>query len=398
MAIVQISRIQHRRGVSENLPQLAVGEIGLAVDTRRVYIGNGGTDAPQIENIELLTANSDLLDSADTYTYKGAAAGYNVTTGTTANSPITRTMQQKFDDFVSVRDFGAVGDGSTDDTTAINRALYELFSRSNNSEIRRSLFFPAGIYIVSNIIKIPTYAKLYGEGFDSSIIKCTTAGGDAVAMTSDALQQVDGSVGAGSAALPGNNVIDGLTFWAAVGGIDTFVVNQAQHVTFTNCRFRGNESTVPSVTGRAVMKLESSTTRETEHVTFLGCIFNNSPEGVVADHDMNSITFSGCNFETLFKGLKIGEFRTGTTPAVDGPQGIKVTNSLFDNIYNRAIHVYYGPGFTSANNTFKDVANNNLGSGNASTHVIDYASAGMHSIGDDFERPDADLTSGTLRV
>ena len=51
MAIVQISRIQHRRGVAENLPQLAVGELGLAVDTRRLYIGNGGSDAPQIENI-----------------------------------------------------------------------------------------------------------------------------------------------------------------------------------------------------------------------------------------------------------------------------------------------------------------------------------------------------------
>jgi hypothetical protein len=71
---------------------------------------------------------------------------------------------------------------------------------------------------------------------------------------------------------------------------------------------------------------------------------------------------------------------------------------LFDDIYNRAIHVYFGPGFTSANNTFKDCANNNLGSGNASTHVIEYDGVGMHSIGDDFERPDADVTSSTKRV
>jgi len=398
MAIVQISRIQHRRGVADNLPQLAVGEIGLAVDTRRIYIGNGGTDAPQIENIELLTANSDLLDSADTYTYKGAAAGYNATTGTTANDPVTRTMQQKYDDFASVKDFGATGDGVTDDTAAINRALFQLFSRATNTEIRRSLYFPAGTYIVSDILKIPPYAKLWGEGFDSSIIKCTTAGGDAVAMTSDALQQTDGSVGASGAALPGNVVIDGITFWAATTGIEAFVVNQAKHMTFLNCRFRGNESSVPTSTGRASVKIESSTTRESEHVQFLGCIFNNSPFGVVADNDMSSITFTGCQFDTLFKGLKIGEGRTGVAPSVDGPRGVKVTNSLFDDIYNRAIHVYYGPGFTSANNTFKDCANNNLGSGNASTHVIEYAGVGMHSIGDDFERPDADQTTTTLRV
>ena len=141
MAVVQISRIQHRRGVADNLPQLAVGELGLAVDTRRLYIGNGGTDAPKIENIELLTANSNLLDSADTYTYKGTASGYTATTGATANDPVTRTMQQKFDDHASVKDFGATGDGVTDDTAAINRALFELFSRAVNTEIRRALFF-----------------------------------------------------------------------------------------------------------------------------------------------------------------------------------------------------------------------------------------------------------------
>ena len=41
MAIVQISRIQHRRGLKEELPQLAAGELGWAVDSQELYIGNG---------------------------------------------------------------------------------------------------------------------------------------------------------------------------------------------------------------------------------------------------------------------------------------------------------------------------------------------------------------------
>ena len=41
MAIEQISRIQVRRGLQENLPTLAPGELGWAVDTRKLYIGNG---------------------------------------------------------------------------------------------------------------------------------------------------------------------------------------------------------------------------------------------------------------------------------------------------------------------------------------------------------------------
>ena len=400
MAIVQISRIQHRRGVSDNLPQLAVGELGLAVDTKRVYIGNGGTDAPQIENIELLTSSSNLLDSADSYSYEGVAAGYTATTGVSAASPTTRTLQRKLDDMASVKDFGAKGDGSTDDTDAINRALFQLFTRALNTEIRRSLYFPAGTYIVTDVIKIPTFAKLVGEGHNSSIIKGTSATPDCVAMTSDSLQQIDGSVGTSGAISPGDIAIDGITFFASQDTVDAFVVNQAQTVTFTNCRFQGFNTSVPTGTGnnQTALKLESSSTRTTEHVHCIGCVFTGANFLVNANNDMRSITFSGCDFTTAFKGFKIGESITGSAPSILGPRGVKVTSSLFDDIHNRGIHLYAGPGFTSAFNTFMDVANNDLGSGNASTHVIEFAAGDSQSIGDSFERPDGDITTTTRRV
>ena len=41
MPIVQISRIQHRRGKATDLPQLAAGELGWSVDDQKLYIGNG---------------------------------------------------------------------------------------------------------------------------------------------------------------------------------------------------------------------------------------------------------------------------------------------------------------------------------------------------------------------
>ena len=44
MAIVSISRIQIRRGrkgQGSGLPQLAGGELGWAVDTQELFIGNG---------------------------------------------------------------------------------------------------------------------------------------------------------------------------------------------------------------------------------------------------------------------------------------------------------------------------------------------------------------------
>lgn len=63
MAIVQISRITNRKGLQENLPQLAGAELGWSVDSRRLYIGNGTLQegAPVIGNTEILTEFSEIV-------------------------------------------------------------------------------------------------------------------------------------------------------------------------------------------------------------------------------------------------------------------------------------------------------------------------------------------------
>ena len=73
MAITQISRIQHRRGLKESLPQLAAGEFGWAVDTQELFIGNGTvTDgAPEIGNTKIITEDDNILTTANTYTLRG---------------------------------------------------------------------------------------------------------------------------------------------------------------------------------------------------------------------------------------------------------------------------------------------------------------------------------------
>ena len=59
MAIVQISQITVRKGLSTDLPQLAGGEFGWSEDTRQLFIGNGQIPptggAPVIGNTEILT-------------------------------------------------------------------------------------------------------------------------------------------------------------------------------------------------------------------------------------------------------------------------------------------------------------------------------------------------------
>lgn len=62
MAVIQISKIQVRRGLQENLPQLASGEMGWSIDERRLFIGNGtlSEGAPEIGNTEILTIYSPI--------------------------------------------------------------------------------------------------------------------------------------------------------------------------------------------------------------------------------------------------------------------------------------------------------------------------------------------------
>jgi pectin methylesterase-like acyl-CoA thioesterase len=173
VAIVQISQITNRKGLQQDLPQLAGAELGWSTDARRLWIGNGtiADGAPVVGNTEILTEFSDILDLASTYTYKGDAAGYTVQTGPTPGTPISQSLQSWFDQWATVTDFGAVGNGVTDDTDAINRALQQIYCREVNPQIRRALFFPAGVYRITGTIFIPPYATLYGEGKNNSVIQ-----------------------------------------------------------------------------------------------------------------------------------------------------------------------------------------------------------------------------------
>jgi len=171
MAIVQISRIQHRRGLADNLPQLSHAELGWVTDSRSLYIGNGPTSsgAPIVGNTQVLTEHSNIVSLLN-YTYEGNATS-TVQTGATSGTPTVRKLQDRLDDYVSVIDFGASGNGAVDDTAAINRAMYELFVKDTTQKARRSLYFPAGVYKVTAPIKLPTWATIFGDGPGKTLIQ-----------------------------------------------------------------------------------------------------------------------------------------------------------------------------------------------------------------------------------
>jgi len=358
LAIVQISQIANRKGLAVDLPQLVGGELGWSVDTRQLWIGNGTLEegAPVVGNTEILTQFSDILGFANTYTYKGQAAGYTVQTGNTAGTPVTNSLQSWLDQWASVLDFGAVGDGVTDDTAAINRALYQLYCRESNPQIRRSLFFPAGVYRVTGSINIPPYATLYGEGNNNSLIVMDAGVSAYVAQTADSLQQTGVNIGDGGQTPPQSITITNMGFKHLDPTGSIFLVQDANNVTFQGVGFRGTSTTanlVSDTNGSIGVSFASTNALICENVTFSNCVFSGLVWASYSDQQIKGITFSESNLNTLYTGF---EFGTGTL-SNGGPTGVRIVGNVFDNIYSQGLMIGAISLNASGYNIFYDVGN-----------------------------------------
>lgn len=444
MAILQISRITQRKGILDDLPQpLAGAEFGWAVDQRRLFIGNGelAEGAPVVGNTEILTEFSDVLALSGAYTYSGLeATGYAVQTGATSGSPVTQSLQNWLDQFASVKDFGATGDGVTDDTAAINRALLQLYCRQNNPQIRRSLFFPAGTYLITDTILIPPHARLYGEGSDSSIILFQSnpwvsftpyAQGvlvyyatndryyrslsavpvedsigaailptnttywveedlpEYVVRTADSLQQTGSNILSNSATRPENVEVQSMAWKTVNFGNDSarshniLLVERAEQISFKECTFDGPFTTNNGNTtfdDLSAVKFASTSALITRQVIFDDCKFSGCTYGFNTDQQVQAVTVSNSYFDSLTQGIVLGSL----TPVDGGPIGFRILNNIFDNVYAEGIVIQGVKLNATGYNTFLNVGNhiNTV----AQTPVIDIDANNNISVGDMFER------------
>ena len=399
MAIVQVSQITNRKGLQENLPQLAGAELGWAVDSRRLFIGNGTLEegAPVIGNTEVLTEFSDIVATSP-YTYSDSVVGYSAQTGPTPSDPVVRTVQAKLDDFASVRDFGATGDGSTDDTAAINRALYQLYCREANTQVRRTLYFPAGTYVVTETIIIPTYAKLVGEGADCTIIQLAESVDISsltayVARFGDSLQQTGVNIGNNGATPPQNIEISSMTFQSLVI-TDVFLVQDATQCYFDSVNFIGPFRIVDIINPAfdpggaddiAGVRFASTNTLACTQITLDKCAFEGVAYGINTDQQIQSVTVSNSNFLRLWQGIVLG---TGTV-VNGGATGFRAVQNIFNNVYAEGI-VYDDVSLNaSAYNIFYNVGYS-IGSSTPTYSVIRFGNDNNVSISDMFERSSAD--------
>jgi hypothetical protein len=83
---------------------------------------------------------------------------------------VTRSVQSKLRDTVSVKDYGAVGDGVVDDTAAIQAAV----------DAAKTVYFPAGSYKFSRILIRHNNCALVGDGQFRTFLASTVTTGAAI--------------------------------------------------------------------------------------------------------------------------------------------------------------------------------------------------------------------------
>ena len=301
------------------------------------------SDAAVSAQIPAASARASKFLSFDASGIPVATIGTDATTATFLQSgtgAVTRSVNDKLRDFVSVKDFGALGDGVTDDTAAIQLAI-------NASD---ALIFPEGDYKVTSrlnvnksmTIRVDGNIQTTGYQYQSnppSIFYVTadnvliegggTLSGPGV-FTHAVITSIDFIPSLIKISSSDNVTIRGLTF---VDGPQACVIYlDSDHVKIAGCTFIGgdtvaNNKDTPNVGG----------------INYYGVYCYSSDYSIISNNrfmdDASGNTFA----EAIF--MYITNYS-------------EVTGNFFKNIVDHDLYMYHPSGTTTGLNNYNIVSNN----------------------------------------
>jgi len=346
LAVVQISKIQIRRGQknsSSGVPQLSSAELAWAVDTQELYIGNGSVQegAPYVGNTKVLTEHDNILELVGSYTFASDDPAVTLST--------PRSLLSKIDEIhVSVADFGAVADGSTDNVTAFENALTDLF-RNSDDTYKKVLVVPNGEYLFTSDLEIPSNAIVRGETESGAILNFDTANIRFVTSTGDGL------INFSSTNRPENINISNLTIKRSSGQtVITGMKNSVfENVVWNGEYVLGNQVNSLATESSAVFWGNDIAGIRTDNITFKNCNFKSNSlsikctQTIVAD---TSVKITGCKFFINDTGIYIG----GVT---DQGNIWDIRDCYFEEIATSAFHSTNGTGTKIQRCNFKKCGN-----------------------------------------
>jgi parallel beta-helix repeat protein len=215
------------------------------IRTQNGYIVRNGTPARLYTSLEDFSLTVKNRNGVIVLTVLDATSDSNLTTALAASSGSSligflqaganaqaRTVQSKLRDVVSVKDFGAVGDGVADDTAAIQAAI----------NAGNGVFFPTGTYLVSAQINLKANLLLQGEGGSKIVLKVGVTPyvlrGDAVNNFTMRDLEIEGN---------------------GAAGFSTVYITNSTNVTIENCKITKSGSIAILVIGCVFAKVENCT-------------------------------------------------------------------------------------------------------------------------------------------
>ncbi len=407
MAVVQISKIQIRRGQEnqDGIPQLASGEMAWAVDTQRLYIGNGAVSegSPQVGNTRIVTTADNLLDIADRYVYKVNDPSIN--TSGDSNFPIIRSLQERLDERVTAEAYG-IFSSNDDQTAAIQHAIDNLFLNAETKfgqASRVTLEFGPGIYYFNSTIFIPSHCRIVGAGIQKTVFQFTGQNTAAFEFINDDSTPIsretslDPLPGASSFTLinqPKHCLLKGFTVNTGDPTITAIKCNAVRDSVFEDLELTGgfgDSSISTNSMGVGLYALSALVTcqrNKFNRITYDGFTY-----GVWSKYDILNNTFTDSTFLNCQYGVNFGTGASGGVGQVYGPRKNTVSNSYFDNVDRQGILVTKGYGNQSRGNTFVNVGNDGGSNNNNVYSQIKFVTQGNSTVQDNFDRS-LDLTSG----
>ena len=352
MAITSISRIQHRRGLKADLPvNLAEGEFGWCLDTRELFIGNGPGYGL---NSQILTeySNNDQLVK---HQYVGPT-GIPAVTHLPNLPPTIRSLGSKLDERVSVKDYGAIGNGIADDTAAINLAITDRYKSAvlngNSPKMARvALYFPSGRYRITSPIVILPYLHIIGDGQHNTEIFMDNLTATCVATTGDSLGQTDVNIGANAAITPNGITISHIALTQSNKTGDVLDIWRTTNIDLFHVTLEGHYvQSDGSINGTASLRVRSNgALLPCSMINATNCHFSHSVYAFASSNIndyCNFVSFVGCYFTYCYTAIL-------TTANINN---IKTTSSMFEYIDSFAVNVVGSTGVTSIGNNYANVA------------------------------------------
>jgi len=344
VAVVQISKIQVRRGQKNSnsgIPQLSSAEFAWAVDSQELFIGNGSVleGAPYVGNTKVLTEHDNILELASSYQF--------ASDDTAISLSVSRSLQSKEDETVSVADFGAVGDGSTDCVAAFETAFTELF-RNANENYKKELLIPNGEYLFTTDLAVPSGVILRGETQLGAVLNI--GDNNIRLITSQGLELGDFN----STNRPQNLRWNNFTIKRTTG---TLTLSGLAESRFQDVRFLGEYNLGNAVTlstePAAVFWQNTVIGTRAHNLVFDNCVFEQnavSAKCLQSDVFDTAVRFQDCKF-----------FVNDTAIYIDGvsTQGNRwqINDCEFEEVANQAFRSTAGRGTLIQRSKFKSVGN-----------------------------------------